>query len=92
MDIELISKGIEIVSSTISSIKTIKDLLPSAKQKQDIEKQLEEAESNLKIAEAEIAKGFEYKLCRRHFPPGIMLDLNQFKLQCKTCGNIEDYE
>lgn len=80
------------VSSTISTIKTIKDLIPPGDEKQVIGKQLEEAENKLKIAEAEIAKGFDYKICRRHFPPGIMLDLDEFKLKCNTCGNIEDYE
>jgi len=92
MDIESISKGIGIVSTTINALKTLKDLIPSNKEKTDIEEKLKEAEKNLKIAEAEIAKGFDYKICRRHFPPGILLDLDEFKLKCNTCGHIEDYE
>ena len=91
MDIELISKGIGLVSTTISTLKTMKDLIPSGYKKHDFEDKLIEAEKNLKIAEAEIAKGFDYKLCKRHFPPGILLDVDEFKLKCNLCGNVEDY-
>jgi len=58
MNIESISKGIGLVSTTISTLKTIKDLIPSGNKKNDFEEKLLEAENNLKIAEAEIAKGF----------------------------------
>lgn len=91
MNIESISKGIGLVSTTISTLKTIKDLIPSDNKKNDFEEKLLEAENNLKIAEAEIAKGFDYKLCRRHFPPGILLDVDEFKMKCNVCGNVEDY-
>jgi hypothetical protein len=92
LDIESITKGIDLVSTTISALKTLKDLIPSKKEKIDVEEKLAEAEKNLKIAEAEIAKGFDYKICRRHFPPGILLDLDEFELKCNTCGHIENCE
>lgn len=92
MDIDSLSKGIGLVSATITTLKTLKDLIPSGSRKQDVEQKLEEAEKNLKIAEAEIAKGFNYQLCQRHFPPGILLDIGQFKSRCNICGNIEDYD
>jgi hypothetical protein len=92
MDIELISKGIGIVSTTINTLKTLKDLMPSKEEKIDVEEKLIEAEKNPKIAEAEIAKGFDYKICRKHFPPGILLDLDEDKFKCNTCGHIEDLE
>ena len=90
MDIESISKGLGIVSTTISTLKKIKDLIPKGTDKQVVEEKLEEAESNIKIAEAEIAKGFDYKLCQKHFPPGIMLDVDDYKSKCNTCGFVED--
>ena len=92
MDIESISKGISIVSTTINTLKSLKDLIPSNKEKAEFDKILEEAEKNLKIAEAEIAKGFGYQICRRHFPPGILLDLDEFKLKCNTCGHVDNFE
>ena len=57
----------------------------------DVGEKLREAENNFKIAEAEIADGFAYKLCRRHFPPGIMLDIDEYKSKCNTCGVVEDF-
>ncbi|MCD6534642.1 MAG: hypothetical protein J7L25_11315 [Deltaproteobacteria bacterium] len=91
MDIDLISKGIGLVSNTIATLKTLKDLMPSGSKKHDVEEKLTEAENNLRLAKAEIAKGFDYKLCQRHFPPGILLVVDEFKLKCNICGNVEDF-
>ena len=92
MDIDSLTKGIGLISTTITTLKKLKELIPSVDKKQDVEQTLEEAEKNIKIAESEIAKGFNYQLCHRHFPPGIMLEIAQFKSKCDTCGNIEDYD
>ncbi len=92
MDIDSLSKGIGLVSTTITTLKKLKDLIPSGDKKHDVEQKLEEAEKNLKIAEAEIAKGFNYQLCQRHFPPGILLEIAPFKSKCNICGHVEDYD
>ena len=92
MDIDSLTKGIGLVSTTITALKKLMELIPSGDKKLDVEQKLEEAEKNFKIAEAEIAKGFNYQLCHRHFPPGIMLEIAPFKSKCNTCGNVEDYD
>lgn len=92
MDVDSLTKGIRLVSSTIATLKKLKDLIPASDKKQDVEKQLEEAENNIKIAQAEIAKGFNFQLCYRHFPPGIMLEIAPYKSKCNTCGNVENYD
>lgn len=92
MNIDSLSKGIGLVSNTISILKNLKDILPSGNKKHEAEQILEEAERTLRIAEAEIAEGFNYQLCRRHFPPGILLDIAPFKSKCSTCGHVEDYD
>jgi len=92
MDIDALTKGFGLVTTAISTLKNLKELIPSGDKKQDIEKKLEEAEKNMKIAEADIAKGFNYQLCHRHFPPGVMLEIGPFKSKCNTCGNVEDYD
>jgi Na+-translocating ferredoxin:NAD+ oxidoreductase RnfE subunit len=92
MDIDSLTKGLGFVSSAITTLKSLKELIPSGDKKQHLEHKLEEAEENMKIAEAEIAKGFNYQLCHRHFPPGIMLEIAPFRSKCNTCGNIEDYD
>lgn len=92
MDIDSLTKGISLVSTTISTLKKIKDLIPAKDKKQDIEIKLEEAEKNIKIAEAEIARGFNYQICQRHFPPGIMIEIEPYKSKCNVCGHIESYD
>lgn len=91
MDIDSLTKGFGLVTTAITALKSLKDLIPSGDKKRDIEIKLDEAEENMKIAQAEIAKGFDYQLCRRHFPPGVMLEVGPFKSKCNACGNIEDY-
>ncbi len=92
MDIDSLTKGIGLVSNTITTLKRLTDLIPATDKKQDVEKQLEDAENNMKIAQAEIAKGFNFQLCHRHFPPGIMLEIAPYKSKCNTCGNVEKYD
>ncbi len=92
MDIDSLTKGFGLITTAITTLKSLKELIPSGDKKQDIEKKLEEAENNMKIAEAEIAKGFSYQLCHRHFPPGVMLEIGRFKSKCSTCGNVENYD
>ena len=60
MDIDSIAKGIGILSTTLTTLKKLKELIPSGDKKQDFEQKIEEAERNLIIAEAEIAKGFNF--------------------------------
>ena len=92
MDIDSLTKGLGLISTAITTLKKLKELIPSGDKKQDVEQKLEEAEKNIKVAEAEIAKGFNYQLCHRHFPPGILLEIGPFKSKCDTCGTVEDYD
>jgi len=79
MDIDSLTKGIGLVSTTITTLKKLKELIPSGDKKQVVEQKLEEAEKNIKIAEAEIAKGFKFQLCHRHFPPENFRDILYYK-------------
>ena len=92
LDLESLSKGVNLVSSTITTLKKLKDILPLGSKRHDLEQKLEEAEKNLMLAEANIAKGFNYQLCQRHFPPGIMLETAPFQSKCNNCGHTENYE
>lgn len=91
MDIVSLREGIDLVYTTISTLKKMKEFIPSGDKKQDFEKKLEEAEKKMKIAEANIAKEFDFKLCHRHFPPGILLEISEYKSKCNTCGNVVEY-
>ena len=91
MDLDSLSKAFGLVSAVITTLKGVKDLLPPGDRRTDAEQGLKEAENNLRIAEAAMAKEFNYQLCHRHFPPGILLDIEEFKSKCNTCGHIVDY-
>jgi hypothetical protein len=59
--------------------------------KQEATKDLAHVEEALQLAKVELAKGFNYPLCQRHFPPGIKLDIRENKFprwKCSTCGDI----
>ena len=48
--------------------------LPDGAKKAEATRDLAEADEALRLAKAKLAEGFGYRLCRRHMPPGIMLD------------------
>jgi len=87
MDIEALAKGVGLFSSALSALKQVIDLLPDNSRKTDAAATLERAEREFKVAEAETAGKLGYPLCRRHFPPGIMLLTEQEEhYKCRECG------
>lgn len=61
--------------------------LSDTQEKQDATKDLEKAEEAMELAKAQMAESLGYHLCRRHFPPGIMLKVREGVFSCKTCGD-----
>jgi hypothetical protein len=65
--------------------------LPPGKDKIQAEKSVSQTDEALGIAKAEIAKAFQYPLCKRHFPPGIMLsvgwDRDRQRWKCSVCSD-----
>ena len=87
MDIDALTKGVGLFSSALSALKQVIDLLPDNPRKTDAAAALERAEREFKVAEAEAAGKLGYPLCRRHFPPGIMLLAEQEgHYKCQECG------
>lgn len=71
--------------------KDVASQLPESPAKQAATKDLEHASEALQLARVELAKGFDFPLCHRHFPPGIKLDIREDQFQrwkCSTCGDI----
>lgn len=65
--------------------------LPDGPTKDQASKDLATADENLQLAKIELAKGLGYRLCQRHFPPGILLDIREdrhARWKCDTCGDI----
>jgi hypothetical protein len=91
MDIDALAKGVALFGSALSALKQAKDLLPDSPQKAEATTALEQAERQLKIAEAETASALDYELCRKHFPPEIMLSEDDRIWTCPECGNKKDH-
>ena len=72
----------------------LKDLtgkLPDGPEKIEAAHDLAQSEEAMQLARVEVARGFKFPLCHRHFPPGIMLDIredNFSRWKCSTCGDI----
>ena len=90
-DLKTFSDGISLLSSALSTIKSVIDILPK-REKEKVSKQLVETEEKLQIAEAQIAKGLGYELCKCTWPPQIMLHAGDLeygeKFRCPACSRV----
>lgn len=69
--------------------------LPDGLDKDRASKDLATVEENIQLAKGELEKGLGYKLCQRHFPPGILLDIREDtfpRWKCDTCGDITPHK
>ena len=87
IDIEAVKQAISTFGMAISTLKQAKDLLPDGEKKNQIAENIEQAERQLKIAEAQTAQSMGYRICRNHFPPGIMISSDSKSWKCSDCGN-----
>lgn len=90
MDIDALAKGVGLFSSAFAALKQAIDLLPDGSKKADAAAALERAEQEFKLAEAEVASKLGYEVCRKHFPPEIMLSEDDMVWECPECGNKKD--
>jgi hypothetical protein len=79
----------EAAAAALATLKVAKDLLPAGKKKQDAEKAIEAAERDLQVAHASAAKELGFELCRRHWPPGIMVMDDRDIYVCRDCGKAD---
>jgi hypothetical protein len=76
-------------AAALAALKAAKDLLPAGKKKQEAEKAIETAERDIQLADAAAAKDLDFELCRRHFPPGIMVMSDAGVYVCRDCGKSD---
>src|ERR1043166_3839523 len=79
----------EAAAAALAALKAAKDLLPAGKKKQDAEKAIEAAERDLQLAHVSAAKDLGFELCRRHWPPGIMIVDDRDIYVCRDCGKSD---
>lgn len=61
--------------------------LPDTPTKEAATKDLKQAEEAMEIAKVQVAESLGYFLCRKHFPPGIMLKIREGVFSCQKCGD-----
>jgi hypothetical protein len=91
--------GFDMFRSAIGLYKDIRPGTATPEQAKAIAAALDKAETAATVAEAEIAKALGYELCRRHYPPVIMLTVGYFDspdeghkagdpvFKCPQCGH-----
>jgi len=90
LDINALAKGVGLFGSALGALKQAIDLLPDSSKKADAEAALQQAEREFKLAEAETANRLGYEICRKHFPPEVMLSDDDMVWVCPECGNKKD--
>jgi hypothetical protein len=90
LDIESIKQAISAFGTVLTVLKQAKDLLPDSFQKQEVVQAIESAERQLKIAESQTAHSLGYELCRKHYPPEVMLSADDKIWKCPACNNEKD--
>jgi hypothetical protein len=90
MDIDALTKGMALINTTLTTLKSIIAALPDNAKKTSAQAGLEQAEREFKIAEATAAKGLGYEICRNHFPPETMLSPDGGIWECPNCHSKRD--
>lgn len=87
----LITGGLAGIEKVTKLYKEWTATLPSGPEKTKAEHAIVEANTAIELAQVKLAEGFGFKLCRRHMPPGVLLDIREDifpKWKCSTCGDI----
>jgi hypothetical protein len=86
-------KGIlDVIRAGLGALKDAKDIAGSGAAAEEIGRKIEDAERTIATAEAQFAKALGYQLCRRHWPPAIMLADGEDprtlteRWKCPDCG------
>lgn len=86
MNIHAINEGVTILRNAVNALKSATDKLPSGKQKKEAERLLKNAEERIKEAEARIGHELGFPICKRCWPPEIMVHNDEGEFVCKGCG------
>ena len=86
MNMHALKQGLTIASNAVEALATANDNLSAGKKKNAVALQLKEAKERLKEAEARIAHELGFPICRRCWPPEIMVHNDDGEFICKGCG------
>ena len=87
-----INTALMVIEQCTAILKAWAAQVPDDPTKQDLSDALESADESLRLAKSEIAQGYDYPLCLRHFPPGIMVKIQSdgelLWWKCSDCGTL----
>lgn len=86
MNIQAIKEGLTITGNVIDILKSATNKLPSGKKKQETERLLKSAEEKIQEAEARIGHELGFPICKRCWPPEIMVHNDDGEFVCRSCG------
>jgi hypothetical protein len=86
MNIQAIREGLTITGNVIGILTSAKDKLPAGKKRDEVERLLVDAEERLKEAETRIAHELGFPICKRCWPPAIMVHNDDGEFICRNCG------
>jgi hypothetical protein len=86
MNIQAIKDGLTIAGDVIDTLRSAKDKLPAGKKKPEMERLLESAAEKLKEAESRIGHELGFPICKRCWPPEIMVHNEDGEFICRGCG------
>lgn len=91
-----IPEFVKTVATGLGAVETFRKLIPKLsdpKDREEAERALREAEIAFEVAQAKVAMELQYPICRKHWPPIIMLkkglrDPYTEEFECPECKDI----
>lgn len=88
MNIQAIKEALASIAQSIDVLRSMQAKLPTGKKQTEAAKLLTEAEGKLKEAEARIAHELGFPVCKRCWPPEIMVRRDDGEFVCRNCGKL----
>ena len=86
MNIHAIKEGLTILRNAIEMLESAKNKLPAGKKRDEIEHLMGTAEEKIIEAEARVGHELGFPICKRCWPPVIMVHNDEGEFICKGCG------
>lgn len=93
-DYNAVTLVIAALRNILGGLRDAKEMLPEGKAKQEIGAKIKEADNSRIEAEINLAQAWGYPICRRTFPPEVMLkegddpETGGEKYRCPKCGDV----
>jgi hypothetical protein len=93
--LQALSSALTVYEKAAKIVREWTGKLPDTPEKKEATKDLNQAEEAMELAKVQLAGSLGYFFCRKHFPPGIKLDIREDiypKWKCSTCGDITPHK